>query len=137
MIPKVYVAGASSEIERCRKWIQRLGKEGIPITYDWTKSVEEFGSAGSGLRAHQLRMFARFDLQGVQDADLLWLLAPIEGKTIGAWIEFGYALSTRVSGVPNILVSPPISEKVIFARLQAVREFKVDLEAFQWILSYS
>jgi hypothetical protein len=135
MIPRVYVAGASRELERCQKWIALLNGEGIRVTYDWTKPVEKYGSEGSALEAHQLRMFARNDLRGIDDADIVWVLAP-EATTVGAWVELGYAINRFTMpgyGNKRIVISPPISARVIFARLPVVVECATDDVAFEWI----
>jgi len=140
MIPSVYLAGASKELERCQRWIQALRQEGIPITYDWTIPVTSFGSSGPALKDYEKRAFARADFRGVQEADVLWLLVPAAPST-GAWVELGYALRGAGDfpdlrpGRKKIVVSPPCSDRCIFALLPAVVEYASDEEAFAAILS--
>ncbi len=129
MIPNIYVAGASKELDRCKHWIKALADEGFRITCDWTKAVEKYGSQGDGLTDPELRMFARQDLRGVDEAHVLWVLAPQQSPSKGAWIEFGYALGTK----KRIVISPPVSDSVIFAKLLTVTECKTDQDAFDWI----
>lgn len=141
MIPSVYVAGASKELDRCTRWIQALKQEGIHVTYDWTEAVAKFGSFGTTLKDYEKRAFARADLRGVQEASLLWLLAPASTSTsVGAWIELGYALRGAgdfpdlAPGRKKIVVSPAVSDRCIFALLPSVIEFASDEEAFRAIL---
>ena len=138
MIPNIYVAGPSKELERCQHWIARLKQEGFCVTYDWTVPVAEFGSAGEKLEDSQLRSYVRSDLRGIDEAHILWVLAPSpDSHTIGAWFEFGYAFATftqmGVQQRSQILVSPPVSERCLFALLPLVTECETDEEAFEAI----
>ena len=133
MTSSIYVAGASTEIQRAAGWIAKLTQEGFRVTYDWTKAVGEFGSYGEELRDHERRMYARSDLRGVTEANIFWLLAPVGATTVGAWIEMGFALALVDNTKRCIVVSPPVSEKVIFATLPAVLEFETDEAAFEQI----
>lgn len=140
MIHSVYCAGASKELDRCTRWIQALQREGIHVTYDWTVSVAKFGSAGAELKDYEKRAFARADLRGVEEASVLWLLAPAPTSTsTGAWIELGFALRgagdhPHLNDARKIVVSPPVSDRCIFALLPSVIEFASDEEAFAAIL---
>lgn len=138
MITTVYVAGASAEIKRAAGWIDKLSLEGFRVTYDWTEAVSKFGSYGNTLRDHERRMYARSDLRGIAEASIFWLLVPPPGvPTTGAWVELGFALALAGHEFPvkhkRILVSPPVSESMIFATLPAVIEFEDDAKAFEWI----
>lgn len=135
MIPSVYVAGASKELERCKRWIAELEKTGIRVTTDWTKPVEKYGSAGLELSQPEKWFFARGNLRGIDEATLVWLLAPpLEATSVGMWIEFGYAL--YATNRKKILVSPPVSNRCIFATLPQVVEFATDEEVFAFIQEY-
>lgn len=133
MIPKVYVAGSSKELERCSNWIEQLQQEGIEVTYNWVPAVTRELSGEEVYRDFQLRSFARNDLRGVDEANLVWLLAPTTSHTRGAWVEMGYALALG----RRIVVSPPVSTSgMIFARLQGVVECDTDELAYQWVLRH-
>lgn len=135
MIPSVYVAGASKKLERAKHWMDELEKTGIRVTHDWTKAVEKYGSCGAELSLAEKWFFARADLRGIDEAHVVWLLAPpVEATSIGMWIEFGYALNTVGK---KILVSPPVSDRCIFSTLAQVLEFASDDEAFAFIQGYS
>lgn len=134
MIPSVYVAGASKEFDRAKRWIDELEKTGIRVTYDWTKAVEKYGSCGSALTKSEKWFFARGDLRGIDEATFVWLLAPpVEATSIGMWIEFGYALYVQSK---KILISPPVSDRCIFAELAQVVEYPTDEEAYAFIQGY-
>ena len=133
MIPSVYVAGVSKELERCKYWIAELEKTGIRVTTDWTKPVEKYGSSGVELSQAEKWFFARANLRGIQESDIMWLLAPPpEATSIGMWIEFGYSFWQ----VRKILISPPVSDRCIFATLPQVLEFATDEEAYKFIQEY-
>jgi hypothetical protein len=135
MIPSIYIAGASKELARSRHWIEELSKIGFRITHDWTEAVAKYGSCGAELSAAERGFHARSDLRGIDEAHVVWLLAPPpEATSIGMWIEFGYALNTR--NKTKIVVSPPISDRCIFANLVQVIEFPNDEEAFAYIQEY-
>lgn len=136
MIPSVYVAGASREFVRSRHWMDELEKTGIRITHDWTKTVEKYGSCGAELSPAEKWFFARADLRGIDEAHVVWLLAPpVEIVTIGMWVELGYTLGTSTVK-KTIVVSPPVSDRCIFATLPNVLEFQSDDEAFTFIQGY-
>lgn len=130
---RVYVAGASKEPDRCRgamKMIERLG--GV-ITLDWLAAIELEGAANEGLNDDKRKRYAVADLEGVESADLIWLLAsPL--ATTGSWTELGAALILRRLGLGagTIVVSGPARERSIFAAL-ADFETDHDLEALDFI----
>ena len=128
----IYVAGASSEVERTAAWIHRLEAEGVRVTYDWTKAVFEHG--GNTVSDAKARFFARADLRGIEEASFLWILTP-EDTTIGAWVALGYALRDFKGDAGRfIVVSPPASDRTIFTQLQKVVELGSDKEAFEHLL---
>lgn len=136
MIPKVYVAGASVELARCRTAIDSLSAAGITVTHDWTEPVRKYGSAGVELKPQQRAMYARLNLDGIQEANVFWLLAPsAECTGTGMWIELGYALALPFERGRKIVVSPPISHRNVFACLPRVREHESDQAVLDWLLS--
>lgn len=129
---KIYVAGASKELERCKHWIGKCRDAGYEITHDWTAAVEKYGSGGDGLSVEDRASCARADLRGVFDANVLWLLAPPRDLgTTGSWIELGYALRLVEGSTRLIFVSPDVTGRVIFALLPRVWSFDSDEDAFR------
>lgn len=65
---KVYVAGASAEIDRAQRWIRELTHFGFEVTLDWTIPVAQHGSAPS---EHEERLrYALADLEvAARDAE--------------------------------------------------------------------
>lgn len=94
---KVYVAGASAEIERCEALITKLREHGIAVTSEWPESVRKAGSANHGLD-HETRLDAARDCaSSVAVSDWIVALEPESGThTIGAWVELGIALARGV-----------------------------------------
>jgi hypothetical protein len=135
---KIYVAGASSEIDRAEKWMNACREAGIEVVSTWPKVIREVGSANPMEASREDRaMWAAVDLGEVAHSSVFWLLLP-ESTTIGAWIEYGYALflgaaaeEARNLGVPNAPVFRILTsskEKSIFTAL--VPNFTTDEEAF-------
>lgn len=85
---RIYVAGASAEIERARRMRDALLAEGHEITFDWTVDFE----SNEGLSDVQRGAYADADFQGVAMANRVVLLVPRSPKlTQGAWWEGGVA----------------------------------------------
>lgn len=121
---RVYVAGASKEIDRCRAAMDYVRELGGVIACDWIAEIERVGSANEGLTQEQRRESAEADLCGIMGADVFWLLVP-ENDSKGAWVELGAALVSREIWRANdavehptvIIVSGPGSKRSIFAAL--------------------
>jgi len=91
-ILRVYVAAASSEMERAEKVMQALRDTGITVVSTWPQVIRKVGKANPmDAPRRQRAEWAAQDLTEVAQANVLWLLLP-EKETIGAWIEFGHAL---------------------------------------------
>lgn len=85
---KIYVAGASKELDRARRVMARLRESGHEITEDWTVPVAEKGAMPATKDARMAAADA--DIAGVYLADLFILLHPAPGvSTTGAWFELG------------------------------------------------
>jgi nucleoside 2-deoxyribosyltransferase len=101
----IYLAGASAEIDTCKRCMRALREAGHVVTFDWTAAISERATAGLSdrdLTPEERRMFAGLDLKGVTDADLIWVLAPQPpNASTGCWAELGYALALG----PYIVVS--------------------------------
>src|SRR5271163_2783065 len=120
---KVYIAGASKEIDLVERYVRAVRNLGHVITHDWCAEIRKVGDANPrDLPRGEVAMFALEDLNGVATCDLLWLLIP-QNNSAGCWIEFGYALKTQVSagskGIPSLMVSGDF-EKSIFCALPEV-----------------
>jgi hypothetical protein len=131
---KVYVAGASREMDRCAAAMALVRELGGTITCDWVENVRALGAANEGMTDEARRSFATEDLKGVSDADVLWLLAP-EGPSAGAWTELGFALALRSTTRHHererpmrIVVSGAASARSIFSAL-ADEEIPSDIAA--------
>lgn len=93
MKTKIYIAGASSEIERAEKWIARCREAGIEVTSTWCDNIRKVGAANPANASFiQRREWALVDLAEVKAAHVFWLLLPSNGhRTDGAWAELAYA----------------------------------------------
>jgi hypothetical protein len=103
---KLYIAGASAEIERAEQAIKLARLAGFEIAYDWPANVREVGESNPpDATDEQRREWAGTALWAVAQADAFWLLLP-RGPTFGAPVEFGAALA-RTSAVssPYIIAS--------------------------------
>jgi hypothetical protein len=127
---KVYVAGSSGERTLVSSFMRRLEAAGHTITKDWTEAVEAKALAGrvdSDLSDEERAMHAQADLDGIDAADVVWLLAPASGST-GAWVELGYAF-----GLLTCTVVSGAHRRTIFGAL-ANQCFDDHESAFRWIL---
>ena len=124
---RVYVAGASKELDRCRGAMKMIERAGGVITLDWVAAIEAEGLANEGLDNEKRQRYARADFEGVGSADLIWLLASPLAST-GSWTELGIALALG----KTIVVSGPARERSIFCSL-ATFETDHDLEALDYI----
>jgi hypothetical protein len=91
---RIYVAGASKEVDECAAAIQSCRDAGFDCTHDWTRSViahREKGETDDSLSKAERGGYAAGDLDGVRAADIFWLRVP-KGGSPGAWIELGAAI---------------------------------------------
>lgn len=125
---RVYVAGASAEVDMCAEFIERLRDTDVEITHDWTMSVRANGGAAEASMPTVDRMaMATADFAGVAAADVLWILVPA-CTTIGAWVELGYA---KGLGIP-IIASGEHSRRTIFTEF--CRRFATHEEALRHLV---
>lgn len=91
---RVYVAASSRELERVDRALEGLSKiPNVEVTYRWIDDMREQmakGRTDKDLTREEALEVGDACLQGVYDADLVWLLYPNE-PTRGAWVELGYA----------------------------------------------
>jgi hypothetical protein len=107
----------------------RLRAHGLTVTEDWTAAPPAGVTSDAELAREQRAAFALADAGGVERAELLWLLAPNEKGSCGAWWEFGYA---RGLGIP-VVVSGARWDRSIFTEL-AQHRFDRDVDALVWIV---
>lgn len=119
---KLYIAGASREPERVRAMMEAAEALGFELTLDWLEVIGVVGAANEGLTDEQRRYHAREDLCAVDDADVVWVLAP-SVPSAGAWCEMQRAIDRvefgppRERGGPLLVVSGPARLRCIFASL--------------------
>ncbi len=91
---KVYIAGASKEIERAERWKQWLESKDIEVTSTWIDNIRKVGKANPvDATIEQYKQWAINQcLHEVEQAGVFWLLLP-ECDTVGAWIELGRAFT--------------------------------------------
>jgi hypothetical protein len=108
---------------------------------------EAFCGIGSGgdslLTDADRRKYAQADLDGVLQADIVWLLAANDKGACGSWVELGAALVARhldrAGGPPSgtngvhVVVSGPKCKRTIFTEL-ADRLFETDEEALAHVV---
>lgn len=129
MITKIYLAGASAEIERARMNAQRLRDADIHVVSTWVDVIGKVGAANPrDATVEQLTKWTIRDLEEVKESEVLWLQLPaIDIHTIGAWIELGIAynegLTVLMSGVHRPIFTPVLAHK----------HFATDDEAFAWL----
>lgn len=128
---RVYVAGASRELDRVKAMVAKLEASGlVEITSRWFDAVEAWGvGRDAELTDDQARGHALADLQGVSEAELIWFLWP-QNHSAGAFVEFGYALSLKNN---TVLVSGEHSA-CIFTRLADFRS-TTDENALELVLN--
>lgn len=107
----IYVAGAQREPERVRAAMTAAQGAGLVLTLDWLAEIEAQPAPEGVLEQHDRRRFAHADLDAIDRADVVWLLASVHAK--GAWVELGYALR----GQKTIVVSGPDARRSIFCAL--------------------
>lgn len=134
---KLYIAGASREPERVRAAMEAAKALGHEITVDWLREIEQAGAANEGLTTAQRVYYANRDLEGVDEADLVWLLAPAGTGSAGAWVELGYALGLRsdrtmLRPLWQVIVSGSQQDRCIFTDL-ADKRFREDQEALDYL----
>jgi nucleoside 2-deoxyribosyltransferase len=110
---KIYVAGATKEVERVRTVQGYVRTAGHEITFDWTAGIEAQTVSEAAMFDEHARTLAWRCLDGVTDADVIVLCAPKFQPTRGAWVEFGYAVAQK----RGIVVLGEAGRQSIFCRL--------------------
>lgn len=126
---KVYVAAASCDLERAKKWMDRLRDEGIHVVSDWVEIVKEVGIANpKDASAVDRRRWSKSDLAGVNQADVFWFLVHDLAPARGAYVELGFAYRDGA-----VVVCSGDTRQSIFTSLG--EEYDTDEEAFEDILA--
>ena len=128
---KVYVAGASSELELVERYIYRLIKEDIVITHNWCSDIRE--SFRTTFQRPALYLAAQNDVNGVRAADIFWLIIP-KKESRGCWVEYGIALVGSLVARQKTIISGVVGPKDIFL-LMADQHFDEHEQAFEYIVS--
>jgi nucleoside 2-deoxyribosyltransferase len=126
---RVYVAAASSDLERAQHWMDELEAAGVEVTSDWVQVIRAVGTANPRNASQEDRRdWVADDLSGVADADVVWFLAPQSAPARGAYFEIGYAWGSGI----EVVVSGDTRQSIFCA---VGEEFDDDLAAYEYILS--
>jgi len=110
MTARVYLAGGSSErLTVCRPLIERLQSAGVSV-HDWTN--DPAFSLGREPTLAELRDAAHRDLHALVDAQIMWLVVPVQ-KSEGSAGEF---LAGILNGHTTV-VSGEVGVRNVFALL--------------------
>lgn len=142
----IYVAAASSEIERAKAVMSSLRAIGFEVVSDWPEMIEaakrEHGdNAANPTNAtdEQRLEWAMHDLHQVARARALWILLPIDKPTIGAWVELGATVAFSIveqTFAPNeanryTISSGPNPKRTIFTAF--TDHYETDEAAFEFL----
>jgi len=119
----VYLAGASRELERVKKYAELLERSGLErITYCWWQDIEanDVGTDHRLTRDEQCA-YATGDLRGVYEAQLVWFLWP-EAPSMGAPVEYGFALAVSRQNPMRLVVTGGKASSCIFTALAHYRD---------------
>jgi nucleoside 2-deoxyribosyltransferase len=126
---RVYVAGASAEIERVLLAIATLRTAGIDVVCTWPAIVTKVGDANPASASKEQRFgWAAQDLAEVLSADVLLFLVPASSATLGAPWEAGVAW---LAG--KHIVCAGVTKRSVFCALGL--EFDVDGEAIAHVIN--
>ncbi len=119
---------------------QVRGAEGLELAHDWIADQATEKTPDTELSHDQRRHYAVNDMMAVSRADVVWLLAPNE-LTIGAWVEFGFAMGLAFERgldggcAPRMVASGPTSQTIFCAC--AHEEHAYDQQAFESIVAFA
>lgn len=139
---KVYVAGASGEMERAAEAMATLVKiPGVELAHNWVQQILDVGAANPRDAAEaQRRAWSMDVMERVRGAAVLWLLLPTV-PTIGAWCELSAAVAFDMaqSGPQKLVVTSgqeDVRLSTIFTAL-AREHFDTDAEALTRIRMFA
>lgn len=126
---KVYVSGASAEIERAERWSKALRDAGIEVVSTWPEKIREAGVANPTDVEREVRAeMAAEDLMELEQATVVWLLLPNGTTSHGAYTELGYALLLRDVRTEGLHILASGTEQSIFTAM--VDHYPTDEDAF-------
>ena len=88
---RVFVSGASDEMERASRFIDALNAHPHCEALDWPANIRAVGSANRGVPGREARRSAARSFEFARDCDVMLFLVPAV-PTRGAWVELGVAL---------------------------------------------
>lgn len=113
---KVYIAAASSEIDRAEFFFKLLTSQGIECTSSWIANVRSVGEGNPVAATFEDRKrWALDNLLAIEASAVVWILAPSTGVfSHGAYFELGYAVARARSSVATAWVnSTSVRPKII------------------------
>ena len=91
----VYLAGASREHERVKRWAHAIDRARcLEVSHRWFEDAETWHGKDHELTRARARDIAQEDERHIRASRIFWLLWPIELRP-GAFIELGHALCHR------------------------------------------
>lgn len=124
----VYVAGASREHERVKRWATALERShSIELADRWFDDADKWVGRDHELSRREQVVIAEREQLAVRSARIFWLLWPVLPRP-GAFVELGYALAHRyhVSRNYDVVVSGAGATSNIFA---AGADYRSDSDA--------
>lgn len=97
---RVYVAGASAEIDRAEHVAQRLREVGVEVASTWMAVVREAGDGNPrDATKEQRAKWAWSDLREVSASEVLLVLIPSGPASFGSGVEFGFAFRSAYARI--------------------------------------
>jgi hypothetical protein len=114
---RVYLAGASREVERAQYWSKAIRScSELALVSTWHQTAKSWAGTDHTYPLQDQRNIAAVDLGEVSAADCLWLRVP-HAPSIGAFVELGFSLAHR----KRVIVSGPGCDSSIFTALANFR----------------
>lgn len=134
---RIYIAGASAELDRAESAIAAVRALGHTVVHDWPAVIRkvrhEQGRSDGDLTRAEASDHADEDLAAVRGCDLFWLLVPIAPSS-GCWVELGFAFGIE-AGADMVIVSGE-HRRWLFASLSD-DAFDDDALALAWLKARS
>jgi hypothetical protein len=127
---RIYVSGASNELDRARRAMRMLEARGARVAIDWTVEVERLAHDGlttASMTDTNAREAAELNTLALRSSDALLFLAP-RGTSRDAWVELGVALELGI----DVAVAGSAARHSISTRLAPC--FETDEDAITWLL---
>lgn len=127
---RVYIAGASAEIDLVERTIAAVRAAGHTVTLDWPAEIRRHGGVanGPGLTLSQQRSAVGACEAGIVGAEAFWLLVP-KAPSAGCWAELGAAIRERV----DMIIASGDTQRSIFCARADLRFSTHDL-ALEWLV---